>query len=69
MASFSCPHLDVANDYCMRLGTDCVPGRTGCVLRGKVNFVVPAEERVRAREEEKRQAALRAVNSPRSPRR
>lgn len=63
MSSFSCPHYDFENDYCMRLHTDCVPGRAGCVLRGKVSFVVPAEERVRAREEEKRQAALHAART------
>lgn len=54
MSSFSCPLFDLENDYCLRLKTDCVPGRRGCVLHGKVSFVVPAEERVREREESKR---------------
>ncbi|MBL9178290.1 MAG: hypothetical protein JNM65_09515 [Verrucomicrobiaceae bacterium] len=56
MSSFSCPHYDFATDQCHRLNTDCVPGRRGCVLMGKVSFLVPPEERVRAREEEKRRA-------------
>jgi hypothetical protein len=52
--SFSCPHFCPDEDHCLRLKTDCVPGRKGCVLEGKAVFAVPAEERVRLREEEKR---------------
>jgi hypothetical protein len=54
MGSFSCQHIDVEMDACLLLKTDCVPGRKGCVLRGKSKFAVPAEERVRLKEEEKR---------------
>lgn len=33
MSSFSCPHFEMeSDDYCLRLRTDCVPGRAGCVL-------------------------------------
>lgn len=56
MSSFSCPHYDFEKDRCTRLDTDCVPGRAGCVLRGRATFIVPAEERVREREEAKRRA-------------
>lgn len=58
MSSFSCPYFDIATGHCCRLKTDCVPGRRGCVLADKVSFIVPAEERVRALEEEKRRTAL-----------
>jgi hypothetical protein len=44
--SFFCPHFDSANDACLRLKCACVPGRPGCVLRGKVAFAIPAEERM-----------------------
>lgn len=54
MSSFSCPHFDVANDWCLLLKTDCVPGRKGCVLAGKTRFLIPAEERVRLKEAEAR---------------
>lgn len=57
--SFSCPHFCPNEDYCLRLKTDCVPGRKGCPLAGKSTFAVPAEERVRLREEEKRREQLR----------
>lgn len=52
--SFACPHFCPDDESCLRLKTDCVPGRRGCVLEGKAVFAVPAEERVRLLEEEKR---------------
>lgn len=54
MGSFSCPHFDAETDHCLRLKTDCVPGRAGCVLAGKSKFAVPVEERLRARAVEKK---------------
>lgn len=54
MGSFACPHYDTAKDSCLRLKTDCVPGRRGCVLRGKSVFAFSAEERVRELEKKKK---------------
>lgn len=54
MSSFSCPHLDTKNTFCIRLKTDCVPGRPGCVLGKKYTFAVPAEERIRNLEQSKK---------------
>lgn len=54
MSSFTCQHLDVKDDRCLRLKTDCVPGRKGCVLAGKTKFAIPAEERVRLKEEQRK---------------
>lgn len=56
MSSFSCPHFEVEREHCLRLQTDCVPGRPGCVLSKNSVFAVPVEERIRAREEAKRRA-------------
>ena len=50
--SFSCPHFIPDDERCLRLKTDCVPGRPGCVLAGKAVFATPVEERIRLREEE-----------------
>lgn len=50
--SFACPHFDMARDYCLRLKTDCIPGRRGCVLAGS-EFAVPPEVRVQEKAEEK----------------
>jgi hypothetical protein len=55
MSSFTCPHFDVASDDCLRLQTDCVPGRKGCVLPVDTGFLILPEERVRQLEAEKRQ--------------
>jgi hypothetical protein len=67
--SFSCPHFDIERGLCLRLKTDCVPGRPGCVLVGAV-FAVPAEQRVREREEEKRrQGVALPSEKPAEPRR
>jgi hypothetical protein len=59
MSSFACPHFDAAQEACQLLKTDCVPGRRGCVLRGKSKFAVPAEERLRALAEAKEEDAAR----------
>lgn len=56
MCSFSCPNFDMERDYCLRLRTDCVPGRPGCVLEKRSVFAVPAEQRIREKEDAKRQA-------------
>ncbi len=61
--SFACPHFCPDEDHCLRLQTDCVPGRKGCVLVGRAVFAVPAEERVRLREEEKRRERINAPPS------
>ena len=47
--SFFCPHFDQVKDSCVKLNAECIPGRPGCVLRGKVTFLVPADERVKKR--------------------
>ena len=65
--SFSCPHFRPEDECCLRLQQDCVPGRRGCVLDGKAVFAVPAEERVRGREEEKRRQARAAESRPIEP--
>ncbi len=66
--SFSCPHFRPDDEHCLRLNTDCVPGRPGCVLGSKVVFAVPVEERIREREEEKRRRALESLSTPPGPR-
>lgn len=62
--SFSCPYFRPDDEACLRLKTDCVPGRKGCVLPASTVFAVPAEQRVREREEENRRRALRQQWGP-----
>lgn len=59
--SFSCPHFRPNDEYCLRLKTDCVPGRRGCVVPSKTVYATPVEERIRLREEEKRQRLAEAA--------
>ena len=65
--SFSCPHFEPDQDFCHRLNTDCVPGRPGCVLGAGSVFAVPVEERIRAKEEEKRRNGETHRTVTRSP--
>lgn len=59
--SFSCPYFRPDDEHCLRLNTDCVPGRRGCVIGKDTVFAVPAEVRVRDKEEEKRRKALEVL--------
>ncbi len=36
--SFSCRNYDFDHENCAKLKTECIPGRPGCVLVGKVKF-------------------------------
>ena len=56
--SFSCPHFRPHDEACLRLHTDCVPGRRGCVLPRTTVYAVPAEQRVRERDEENQRREL-----------
>ena len=51
-----CPNFEMEDDYCMKLRTDCVPGRPGCVMCQNSVFDVPVEERIRAKAEAKERA-------------
>lgn len=55
--SFFCGHFDQQTDQCLKLKLECVPGRPGCVLRGKVTFMTPPEERVAKRVPVRKKAA------------
>lgn len=44
MSSFSCQYID--KDFCLRLKKDCIPGRPGCILKGRFTFAVPANKRI-----------------------
>ncbi len=46
MSSFTCSHFD-QKENCLLLKTNCVPGRKGCVLKGKVEFIISADQRLK----------------------
>ncbi len=44
--SFSCKNYNYDNDSCRKLKSDCIPGRKGCVLEGKVKLSKALESRI-----------------------
>jgi len=51
--TFSCKNFDFNAENCMKLNTDCIPGRPGCVLEGKVKFSEDIEKKLKDLEAEK----------------
>lgn len=68
MSSFSCPHLESEKSYCLRLKVECVPGRKGCILAGKVVFAIPAEVRIQKPEVRDQKSEVRDLKSDRKNR-
>lgn len=51
--TFSCKNFDFNADNCMKLKTDCIPGRPGCVLEGKVRFSEDIEKKLKVLAEQR----------------
>jgi len=51
--TFSCKNFDFNTENCMKLNTECIPGRPGCVLVGKVKFSEDIEEKLKNLEAER----------------
>ena len=45
--TFACPNYDLGTDRCQRVQSNCIPGRPGCVLEGRVNLSEELEKRIR----------------------
>jgi hypothetical protein len=56
--SFFCGHLDHQSEQCLKLKVECVPGRRGCVLRGKVTFLEDPDQRVARRDPVRKRTSL-----------
>lgn len=44
--TFACTNYDYNTDKCQKLKTDCIPGRPGCVLEGKVKLSEELQKRI-----------------------
>jgi hypothetical protein len=44
--TFSCKYLDLNTEQCNRLKTDCIMGRRGCVLEGRVTLSEEIEKKL-----------------------
>ncbi|HIJ90072.1 MAG: hypothetical protein OEV89_04830 [Desulfobulbaceae bacterium] len=51
--SFSCKNYDYNDDKCLMLKQECIPGRPGCVLEGRIALSEALTERIKALEQEK----------------
>lgn len=45
--SFSCKNYDYNDDKCLMLKQDCIPGRPGCVLEGRVALSEALQDRIK----------------------
>lgn len=61
--TFACTNYDYNTDKCQKLKTDCIPGRPGCVLEGKVKLSEELQRRITGVKEE---AAKRRQQRPTS---
>jgi len=52
--TFSCKNFDFNAENCMKLNTDCIPGRPGCVLEGRVKFSEDIEQKLKKLETERK---------------
>lgn len=57
--TFHCKNYDINKDRCKRLKGECVPGRKGCVLEGRVALSEELEERIRELDSMFRDAAIK----------
>ncbi|MEN8199836.1 MAG: hypothetical protein ABFR63_07145 [Thermodesulfobacteriota bacterium] len=46
--TFHCKNYDIVNDKCKRLYGECVPGRRGCVVEGRVALSEELEAKIEA---------------------
>lgn len=51
--SFSCKNYDYNDDKCLMLKQECIPGRPGCVLEGRVILSEALAERIKELEQKK----------------
>ena len=51
--TFYCKNLDMNNDLCMKLNCQCIMGRPGCVLEGRVAVSEELQKKIDKLEEER----------------
>ena len=53
--TFSCKNYDYETDKCRKLRAECIPGRRGCVLEGRVLLSEELEKRLKELDKDKKQ--------------
>ena len=54
--TFSCKNYEYGTDTCAKLKSDCIPGRRGCVLEGRIKVSEELEKGLKELEDEKQKA-------------
>jgi len=57
--TFSCKNLDFNTDHCLKLKTDCIMGRPGCVLEGRVVVSEEIEKKLKDLEDKAKERKKR----------
>ena len=60
--TFSCKNFDFNTDGCLKLKTDCIMGRPGCLLEGKVAFSEEIEKKLKDLEDKAKERKKRRRN-------
>lgn len=51
--TFYCKNLEIGTDLCKKLHSECIPGRPGCVLEGRVAVSEELQARIDKLESER----------------
>ena len=51
--TFYCKNFEIGTDQCTKLHSECIPGRPGCVLEGRMALSEELEARIAKLEEER----------------
>ncbi len=51
--TFYCKNFEIGTDQCTKLHSECIPGRPGCVLEGRVAISDELQRRIDQLEEER----------------
>ena len=62
--TFHCKNYDIVEDKCKRLHGECVPGRRGCVVEGRVALSEELEAKVKALDKSVPQELLDSLKKP-----
>ncbi len=62
--TFHCKNYDIVEDKCKRLHGECVPGRRGCVVEGRVSLSEELEAKVKALDKSVPQELLDSLKKP-----
>ncbi|MBU1233713.1 MAG: hypothetical protein KKD01_15145 [Proteobacteria bacterium] len=65
--TFHCKNYDIVNDKCRRLHGECVPGRRGCVVEGRVALSEELEEKIKALDKSISEELLDSLEKSKKP--